>query len=299
MEEKDITKKGRRPTPKEIGIGAAVLAAAIILALLIGRQAGGKKMAEVREVALADIQDTAITEQILEDAKTPGYYLYDAGDGGAYTLLTYGEVLNLVLDVMPQVEEQSVYFKVSFTEVSETEPHLEYKLFWTDAESIGGDENYLKFPGYGVGVSGYNYGWVEPAGDGFRYITPLDETRMIDRVYELQPGAEMGIGLYRYEYELTSTGLKVIEARPLEDYSVWCVVTNVDETACSCTLLIGDERVALTAYFPEDALPTVQQMTESGIQKKVTLINQDEKPFMALNADAAATPDGEGAEENG
>ena len=286
--------------------GIAVALVLIAAGLFIHKNGGFEKEqpeASVTEVELSDITDETILSYIAKDVNTPGYYAYES-DKGTYVLLTFGETLNLVMDVNPMIDGMSVYFKIGFTEISETNPHLESHIYLTDAEAIGGDEAYLVFPGYGVGASGFNTGWVEKESDGSVYIVPLEETRILDRVAVCEPGVTMNTGFYRYEYAVTTTGVKIRYASELDDYAIWCRVQNIDEEALTCDLSVGDENVVLKASFSEDALSTVQQMASADYAKKVQLQNVDGVPFMMINSavsqeSATALPEGEEVTDNG
>lgn len=243
-----------------------------------------KSPAFVEEVDFASITDTDLKTSMEEDIKTPGYYTYPANETESYVLLTFGETANLVMNVSPEIDGRSVYFKIGFTEISENEPHVEAHLYLTDAEAIGGDEAYLVFPGYGVGASGYNTGWSDKLEDGKCYVTPLEETRIIDRVCIPDAGVDMGTGFYNYEYEVTSSGARIKSATKLDNYKVWCHIENIDEENSKCLLLVGDEQVSFTVWFNPDALSTVQMMADSETEKKVLIYNDNGKPMLGIDA---------------
>lgn len=288
MDAKEIFSK--KHLPIILGIITAILV--IVVVALLMHQKGvfepDEPQATVEEVDFSSVKDEKIRSNLETDKLTPGYYVYESTDG-TYVLLTFGETLNLAMNVNPEISGMSVYFRVGFTPIAEENPHVEAHLYLTDAEAIGGDEAYLVFPGYGVGATGYNTGWCEATSDGNKYIVPLEETRILDRVATADPGVDMTNGFYYYEYEVTSTGVQIHSAKRLTSCPIWCKVRNIDEEANTCELLVGEELVVLNATFDPSALSSVKQMESSAEYKKVIMETVDGKPFMKLNA-AATVP---------
>lgn len=232
----------------------------------------------------------ALVDAITADAATAGFYTYEA-DGGAYVLMSYGSCAGLDMNVRYAMEDGSVYFDAEAVAVADVTVHDEYRVYFTNANAISANEVTLKNPGYGIGSVGLNTGWVEVSEDNSFYITPIFDTKPIDRVFLTSGEARLGRGLYHYEYELRSNGAFVTSAEKVDDITCTVKVCDMNYEAHTADILLGDEEVRITTAIDaltEDELEAVKYAYENEATLNVTLA--DHNGLLTLTPESIAVP---------
>lgn len=232
----------------------------------------------------------ALVDAITVDAATAGFYTYEA-DGGTYVLMSYGSCAGLDMNVRYAMEDGSVYFDAEAVAVADVTVHDEYRVYFTNANAISANEVTLKNPGYGVGSVGLNTGWVEVSEDNSFYITPIFDTKPIDRVFLTSGEARLGRGLYHYEYELRSNGAFVTATEKVDDITCTVKVCDMNYEAHTADILLGDEEVRITTAIDaltEDELEAVKYAYENESTLNVTLA--DHNGLLTLTPESIAVP---------
>lgn len=233
----------------------------------------------VEEILAQDVPEEVMTH-IQEDVSTAGFYQYD-GEDCAYVMLSYGEVSGISMNVVPQINDNSVYFAVSGTEVVGTETEAVYRIYKTNASAISADELALKSPHYGVGTSGMNVGWIEVTKDGNYYITPLLDTSPTDRVFLSNADTKISDGLYYYEYLIQSSAAYLTTAEKQDEYWLWTKVDEFVPDTTTVDLLLGEENIRFQA--------SIAQLNESQVEQLTNAYERDEAVKLTL-ANVNSTP---------
>lgn len=231
-----------------------------------------------------------LADMIIADAATAGFYTYEA-DNGTYVLMSYGSCAGLDMNVRYALEDDSVYFDAEAVSVADMTIHDEYRVYFTNATAISANETTLKNPGYGIGSVGLNTGWVEISEDNSFYITPIFDTKPIDRVFLTSGEARLGRGLYHYEYEIRSNGAFVTAAEKVDDIVCVVKVCDLNYEAHTADILLGDEEVRITTAIDalmEDELEAVKYAYENEKTLNVTLA--DYNGLLTLTPESIAVP---------
>ena len=205
--------------------------------------------AETATYEKVEIIPSRIMEKMESDIPTPGMHTYPDGNE-TYVLLTLGETSGFAMNITPFSDSKStIHFKISATRVSSDIVDYEYCVYKTDATAISADETVLKNPGYGVGSSGTNIGYVEKTKNGAYYIVPLFDTAPTDRVFLDEVGSITENGLYRYVYEIRSTGAFGTEAENLPEYTVFAIIERISNDETIAHLLLSEEKTGLPVHI--------------------------------------------------
>lgn len=232
----------------------------------------------------------ALAEAMTADAATAGFYTYEA-EKGTYVLMSYGSCAGIDMSVRYAVEDDSVYFDPEAIAVADVSVHDEYCVYFTNASAISANEVVLKNPGYGIGSVGLNTGWVEISEDNSFYITPILDTKPIDRVFLTSGEARLGRGLYQYEYEIRSNGAFVTAAEKLDDVVRTVRVCDMNYEAHTADILLGDEEVRITAAvdtLTEDELEAVKYAYDN--ETTMNAILADRNGLLTLTPESIAVP---------
>lgn len=219
------------------------------------------------EISIEDLPEE-IREKAEEDVEDGGAYFYHAANDSekSFVLLTFGNQLDLSMDVNIHPIEEGLYFSVSAVEENVGEQTV-FKLYETDAPTISSDKNILENPRLVQGSVGINVGYLTKSGDGY-YIEPLEDDKINDRVYSYAGDNEFSDGLYRFTYQLTVNGPEIISANAIDQYAKSGYVESVDADAgVVSAFLVGDESIKFS-FFYNAADADMADVLESAVHYK-------------------------------
>lgn len=240
-----------------LGVGLLLLVVGVVVCN-VNRQEYTATQIEIDSLP-ADIKERAEV-----DLKKGGAYFYRSGEREdlSYVLLTFGNQLDLDMEVAVSKIDDGLYFSINPVETEKEEQAI-YKLYQTDAPSIGTDRSVLENPRLGAGTKGINVGYVVPTENGL-HISPLEDDALDVRVYGYDGKSSIGQGLYRFSYQITKDGARLISASAVDQYSKLGYVNEIDTDAFTVDVtLVGEEAIRFKMAYDnenDDLIQTLQEL---------------------------------------